>query len=161
MYGNINPPRHCPFGKPHKMHTAAKKGFLEYLDRYPFFYLNEPARYVEEEWEIHVSSNTIHKVLKDHRRSRKKNSRIGLQSNQLRFDWQEFMLDATAEQLVFIDESLFKVQTGWRSMANGPIGSDIRWQDDIRKGDTWSIFPAFCTEGELPINIFQVNFHPV
>ena len=69
------------------MHTVAKKGFLEYLDRYPFLYLNELARYVDEKWEIHVSSNTIHKMLKNHRRSQKKSFRIGPQSNQLRLNW--------------------------------------------------------------------------
>ena len=46
------------------------------------------------------------------------------------------MQDVTAEQLVFIDESLFKAQTGWRYLAYSPIGQAARWEDDMRRGDT-------------------------
>ena len=56
----------------------------------------------------------------------------------------------TAEQLVFIDESLFKLATMWRSIAYAPIGDPARYQADIRRGDTYSILPAYTTEGYLP-----------
>ena len=59
------------------------------------------------------------------------------------------MQDVTAEQLVFIDESLFKAQTGWRCLAYAPIGQPARWEDNMRRGDTWSILPAYTTDGYL------------
>jgi hypothetical protein len=41
------------------------------------------------------------------------------------------MHDISAEQMVFIDESLFKQQTGWRLMASGPIRSPAGYADDM------------------------------
>ena len=46
-----------------------------------------------------------------------------MQNPELRDDWQAFILDVHAEQLVFLDESIFKQQTGWRCMAYAPRGS--------------------------------------
>jgi hypothetical protein len=44
------------------------------------------------------------------------------------------MLDMTAERLVFIDEPLFKAQSGWRTMAYGPIGEAVVYQENITRG---------------------------
>ena len=57
----------------------------------------------------------------------------------LRNAWIAFAADVTAEQLVFLDETLFEAQSCWRSMAYTLISDPARWQDDIRRGDTWSI----------------------
>ena len=32
-------------------------------------------------------------------------------------------------------------------MAYRPIGDPARWKDDIRRGDTWSVLPAYTVEG--------------
>ena len=55
-----------------------------------------------------------------------------------------------AEQLIFIDESLSKLQTMWRCMAYAPIGDPARYHGDIRRGDTYSVLPAYTTAGYLP-----------
>jgi len=60
------------------------------------------------------------------------------------------MLDVTAEQLVFLDESIFKIQSGWRGIAYGPIGEHIRYRTDMRRGATLIILPAYTTKGYLP-----------
>ena len=157
MYGHINPSR-CPLGGPKKVHSAARKALLEYHSQSPFMYLDELARYLEEEWDITVSISTVSRLLKDDRRSLKKGSRVGPQSSQLRVEWQAFRTDVTAEQLVFLDESLFKAQTGWRCMAYGLIGSNARWHDDMRRGDTWSILPALTVDGYIPCTHIQQGF---
>lgn len=59
----------------------------------------------------------ISKTLKEASVSRKQAQMIGPQSEPLRVAWQAFTSEARAEQLVFVDESLFKLQTMWRSMA--------------------------------------------
>jgi hypothetical protein len=41
------------------------------------------------------------------------------------------MHDISAEQMVFINESLFKQQTGWRLMAYRLIGSPARYANDM------------------------------
>lgn len=84
------------------------------------------AAFLLEEWDIQVSQSTISRLLKNHRVSRKKGQRLGEgQSQPLRTAWQADMLDLKAEQLVFVDESLFKLQTEWRCMAYGSIGQPV------------------------------------
>ena len=63
---------------------------------------------------------------------------------------QAFAGQVKAEQLVFVDETLFKFQTMWRSMAYAPIGDPARYHSDIRRGDTFSVLPAYTTDGYLP-----------
>jgi transposase len=69
------------------------------------------------------------------------------------------MINHTAEQLVFFDESLFKLATGWRCMAYGPIGTYIRWQQDIRRGDTYSVLPAYTVDGYLPCTGIKKGYY--
>ena len=68
------------------------------------------------------------------------------------------MPDLTAEQLVFLDEALFKMQPGWRCMAYGPIGQRVVREDDLRRGDTSSILPAYTTEGYLPCPSIRLGY---
>lgn len=64
-----------------------------------------------------------------------------------------------AEQLVFIDELLFKLQTMWRSMAYAPIGDPARYHSDMRRGDTYSILPAYTTDGYLPCTGIKQGYY--
>lgn len=68
------------------------------------------------------------------------------------------MLGLRAEQLVFIDESAFREQTGWRQFAYAPIGEDGRYSGDVTRGDTWSLLPAYTTEGYLPCTAIKEGF---
>ena len=122
VYGSLNPHRHGIRGRPRRLTSAAKEALFEYQSRYPWAYQDELACFLEEEWAIQVSRQTIGRLLKENRLSRQQLQRVGPQSAQLRTAWQAMMLDLTAEQLVFLDEALFKMQTGWRCMAYGPIG---------------------------------------
>jgi len=60
------------------------------------------------------------------------------------------MRQFAAEDLVFLNESIFNEKTGWRYLAYGPIGSDIRYPADIQRGRTWSICAAMTISGWLP-----------
>jgi len=42
----------------------------------------------------------------------------------------------SADDLVFLDESIFNEKTGWRHHAYAPISHKARWAQDIRRGDT-------------------------
>jgi hypothetical protein len=117
----------------------------------PWAYQDEMAEILSEEWDIQVSKPTVCRLLKEHRISHKKGQRIGDNQRQmLRNAWIAMAADVTAEQLVFLDETLFKAQSCWRSMAYAPIGDPARWHDDIRRGDTWSVLPAYTVDGYLP-----------
>jgi hypothetical protein len=107
--------------------------------------------FLEEEWGIKVNQSTVCRLLQRNKLCRKKGQRVRhTQSQALRTAWQAQINDITAEQMVFIDESLFKQQTGWRLMAYGPIGSPIQYADDTARGNTWSILPAYTVNGYLP-----------
>jgi len=88
--------------------------------------------FMEEEWNIRVNRSTVSWLLQRNKLRNKKGQRIGhTQSQALCVAWQAQMHDISAEQMVFIDESLFKQQTGWRLMAYGPIGSPAHYVDDM------------------------------
>ena len=168
IYGQTTVPRRLftPGRRP-AISPAALDGLLEYQREKPWLYQQELVRYLEEEWETYVDRCTISRALKASKISRKRGQRIGPQSETLRVAWQAFASQVKAEQLVFIDESLFKLQTMWRSMAYAPIGKPplclsrssityvpigepARYQGDMRRGDTYSVLPAYTTEGYLP-----------
>ena len=163
MYGTIDRPPHLrlPIGRPRRIHSTAVESLLEYQRQNPWVYQDEMAIFLEEEWGITIDRSTISRLLKKHRISNKKGQRLRhTQSQSLRTAWQSLMLDITAEQLVFLDESIFKQQTRWRLMAYGPIGQPAQYSDDMTRGDTWSILPAYTTEGYLPcIGIRQGFFN--
>ena len=127
MYNSINLPHRDKPGRPSKLCYAAVETLLEYLHRYPWAYQDELVTYLAEEWDIHVARNTISRVLKANKINRKKGQRIGPRNEILRRQWQAQMGQSTAEQLVFLDESIFKLQSGWRCMAYGPIWEPARW----------------------------------
>ena len=60
------------------------------------------------------------------------------------------MLRLTAEQLVFLDESLFNETTGWRHNAYAPVGQPARYYASRRRGHSWSVLPAYTVDGYLP-----------
>jgi transposase len=161
-YGDLDRPEHLRLrtGRRHRLHTAAKEGLLEYIKQYPWVYQDEMAIYLEEEWGIQVHRSTISRFLKEHHISNKRGQRVGhTQSQPLRTAWQAIMHDITAEQMVFIDESIFKEQTGWRLMAYGPIGQPARYADDMTRGNTWSILPAYTIEGYICTGIRRGFFN--
>ena len=43
-------------------------------------------------------------------------------------------------------------------MAYGPIGDLVRWSDDLRRGDTWSILLVYIVEGYLPYTGIKKGF---
>jgi hypothetical protein len=115
--------------------------------------------FLEEEWDIKVNQNTVSRLLKRNRLRNKRGQRIGhTQSQALHIAWQAQMHDISAEQMVFIDESLFKQQTGWRLMAYRPIGSPAHYANDMAQGNTWSILPAYTVDGYLPCTDIRLGF---
>lgn len=146
-------------GPRRRITPAAKESLLTHLNRHPYLFQDELAMWLQEEWDILVSRQTVNRLLKEEKLSRKKGQRIGPQSEVLRKAWQADMAtNFVAEQLVFLDESLFKEQTCWRSMAMGPIGDPARWPDNMRRGATHSILPAMTCRGYLPCTAVKAGF---
>lgn len=160
MYGDTTVPRHLyHLGRSRSISPAALDALLDYQHQKPWLYQEELARYLEEEWDTYVYRCTISRALKKANISRKKGQRIGPQSEELRVAWQAFTSQVEAEQLVFIDETLFKLQTIWRSMAYAPIGDPARYYGDIRRGDTYSVLLAYTTDGYLPCTGIKKGYY--
>ena len=159
VFGCINPPYLLKAGRPRKVPTAAKKALIQHSRAFPWKYQDELAEFLDEEWGIEVSRQSISRYLKEAGVTNKQGQRIGPQSQVLRDAWQTEMLEFTAEQLVFVDESLFKMMSCWRSMAYGPIGDPARYHDDMDRGDTWSILPAYTKNGYLPCTGIRKGYY--
>ena len=94
---------------------------------------------------------TVCKTLKRAGWNRKKGQRLGLRrNNELRQGFIADMLNVTAEQMVFIDESLFNEATGWRHYTYAPVGQPGQYHASRTRGYTWSILPAYTVDGFLP-----------
>ena len=154
-------PKKLPGGRPPRLTTFILNQMLEYLKQHPWLYQDELARYLQEEWSVVLSRQSVGEYLRKAGISRKKGQRIGhTQSRQLRVAYQADMAsNFNAEHLVCIDESLFKIQSCWRAMAYAPIGQDARWSDDLRRGDTYSILPAYTVEGYLPCTGIKKGYY--
>jgi hypothetical protein len=60
------------------------------------------------------------------------------------------MAGIRAEQMVFLDESMFNEITGWRLTIWALIGQPARYSRNINRGHAWSLLAAYTTEGYLP-----------
>lgn len=160
IYGHTTIPREKYHqGRYPKLSPAALEALLDYQCQKPWLYQGELVQYLKEEWEVEIHKSTVCKALKKAGITHKKGQRIGPQSEELRVAWQAFASQVKAEQLVFIDESLFKLQTMWRSMAYAPIGDPARYHGDMRRGDTYSILPAYTTAGYLPCTEIKKGYY--
>lgn len=105
---------------------------------------------LEEEWDVYTSRRAVARLLKEIRWSNRLGKSIHDRRNEdLRLAWRTDMIQYTAEQLVFLDGSIFKLQTGWRSLAYAPVGEEARYQHDNTRGDTWAILPGYSVDGYL------------
>ena len=110
MYGIPTiPPSHRSKPGPHRsVCNAAKESLFLYIEKYPWLYQDEMVIFLKDECEVYVSCPTVNRLMREHRWTHKQGKREGPYSQFLRNCWQAEMIHYTAEQLVFIDESLLK-----------------------------------------------------
>ena len=112
-YGSPYRPSFHPLGAPRKVSVAVENDMMEYLGEYPWAMQNELVWFLWEEWGVNVHRSTVSRVLKRRKGNQKKAQRIReRQNSELRLGWRADMLRLIAEQLVFLDESLFNETTG-------------------------------------------------
>jgi transposase len=86
--------------------------------------------------------------------------RISLdRSEELRQAYRDEMRHFVADNLIFLDESIFNEKTGWRHQAYAPIGSEARYEADLRRGRTWSICAAMSLNGWLPCTGIRQGYY--
>jgi len=151
IYGSPFKHRRRVAGGPRKVHRAAEESLTTYIEEQPWAMQKEMIWFLWEEWGIYVSRPTMCRILKRLRLSEKQAQRVGHRQNEeLRRAWLADFLYITAEQLVFIDETMFNEATGWRHTVYAPIGQDGRYHADPSRGRHWSVLPAYTVDDYLP-----------
>jgi transposase len=51
------------------------------------------------------------------------------------------------EDIIYLDESIFNEKTGWRYRGYAPIGDEVRYSEDVRRGKTWSVCGVLASDG--------------
>jgi transposase len=106
------------------------------------------------------SLSTIGKYLKDNNWSRRTMLPFCIARNeQLRESYRNGMRRFAADDLVFLDESIFNEKTGWRHHAYAPVGHEARYAQDLKRGDTWAILPAYTHRGYLPCTGIKEGYY--
>jgi len=147
-YGSIRRPHYRVLGRPRKLCQADEDAMFELLLSEGWHYQDELVHWLWHEHGASVDRSTVSRVLKRRGWTRKILRRIALErSDELRCLYRDDMCRFAAEDLVFLDESIFNEKTGWCHRAYAPIGDEARYDADIRRGRTWSICAATTTEG--------------
>jgi transposase len=151
MYSSVRSPCIRKLGRPRKLTIADEEAVLELLKTEGWRQQDEIVFWIYCERGVLVSRQTVSRILKRRNWTRKELRRIALgQNEELRQAWRDEMRMFSAEDIVFLDESIFNEKTGWRHRAYGPIGQDIRYPGDIHRGCTWAICAAMTVNGWLP-----------
>ena len=159
LYGSPRGLAVCKLGRPRKLTRADEEALLELLLMEGWRFLDEMVYWLWCERGVLVNKSTISRALRRKNWTRKELRRISLaRSEELRREWRDEMRQYAAEDLVFLDESIFNEKTGWRYRAYGPIGTALRYPDDIERGCTWSICAATTIEGWLPCTGVKLGY---
>jgi transposase len=135
--GSIAPSALVPMGRPQSLTQADEQAMLEWMLREGWMMLDQIQAWLWYEQGVMMSTSTICCTLKRNGWTRKEMRRVSLtRSDELRCLYLRDMSSFVAEDLVFLDKSIFNEKTGWRHQAYAPIGSDLRYHEDVQRGKT-------------------------
>jgi transposase len=158
-YQSIKCPIELPIGRPRKLTVADKNALYDHLVENGWSYLDEMKEFLLEERGVDVSLATISELLSSNNWTRKQLKLVARDRSELmRTEYLYEMRAFQAEDLIFLDESIFNEKTGWRKKAYAPIGNEARYQTDINRGRTWSILPAMSIDGYLPCTAIREGY---
>jgi hypothetical protein len=159
LYGSISRPFRHVIGCPRKITRADEKRLFDFLVRNPTVNQEEMTWFLWEECGIQVNQSTVSRVLKRLMWLRKKARRIARKINdELRRAYMVDMAGILAEQMVFLDESMFNETTGWRLTAWAPIGEAARYTGNMNRGYTWNFLTVYTTTGYLPCYVTREGY---
>ncbi len=137
-----------------KVCSIAEDFLITYLKQQSWTMQKEMMWFLWEEWNIHVHRFTIFRILKKRHWSNKKRQRVSIRQNdKLQLNWVADLLQLTAEQLVFVDKTLFNETTRWCHQVYVSIGESARYQVSRKREHCWSVLSTctiddylFCTD---------------
>ncbi|KAK7177785.1 hypothetical protein PSPO01_16169 [Paraphaeosphaeria sporulosa] len=152
QYGHVRRPLQGKLGRPPAISNEDAEALFSELVCSGWMYQDEIAKWLAVERGCHVSRSAVHRLLKQRQWSERTLRPFSINRNEdLQQGYRVRMSKYTQEDLCFIDEAVFNEKTGWRHKAYAPVGSECRYSQDIRRGDTWAILPAYTAQhGYLP-----------
>ena len=138
-------------GRPPKISDEDGEALFEELIRGGWKYQDEIAYWLWIERGVKVTQSTVSRFLHERNWTRRSLRPFSVARNEeLREGYRYGMRSFAQEDLVFLDESIFNEKTGWRHKAYGPVGHESRYTQDIQRGKSWAILPAYTINGYLP-----------
>ncbi len=150
MYDSLFRPQFRSKDVLRKIFPAAEDSLITYLKQQSWVMQKEMMLFLWEKWDIHVHRFTIFWILKKRHWSEKREQRVDIrQNNELRLNWIADLLQLTAEQLVFVDETLFNETTEWRHQAYASVDKSARYQVSRKREHFWSVLSTYTINGYL------------
>jgi len=134
-YGSVRKPHYRTLGRAKKLSKADEEALFEYLLHEGWRQQDEIKYWLWHEREVDINQSTISRLFKRRKWSRKHLKRISLnRSEVLRRGYLDDIRQFAAEDLIFLDESIFNEKTGWRYHAYAPTGTAPEIHSDINRG---------------------------
>lgn len=154
------PPQLRKLGRARKLSNGDEEALFEYLLSQGWRQQDELVWWLYNERGVHINQSTLSRIFRRRGWTRKELQRISLnRSDELRRAYIDDIRQFGAQDLIFIDESIFNEKTGWRHHAYAPIGHEARYETDIQRGKTWSICAAMPLDDWLPCTGIKEGYY--
>lgn len=154
IFGGESPPVH-PGGRPRSITPPMLEALLEHLIEKPGLYLDEMALFLQDEFDITVSTSSIKRALSSAGWTKKTARNRAQERNR---DLRDFYFHKLSEyesyQLVFVDESGCDKRIGFRRTGWSPLGVRPVQVAKFHRGQRYQILPAYAQDGILLSRIF-------
>lgn len=158
-HGSVRKPLQNKLGRSCKITEEDATALFDELYCHGWMYQDEVVRWLELERGVYTTQPTVSRFLKKNGWNRKTLRPTCIDRNEeLRESYRNCMRRYDAEDVVFLDESIFNEKTGWRHHAYAPVGHVARYMADIRRGKTWAILPAYTVNGYLPCTAVKEGY---
>jgi hypothetical protein len=138
---------------------SVENALIQYLEEQSWTQQSEMIWFLWEKWNIYVHRFIVFRLLKRREWSNKSAQRIDSRDEILRQHWIIDLLNLTAKQLIFVDESLFNEITDWRLRAYAFIDQSARYRVNIKRDRVWSVFSVYCSNDKMfLLHIFIMNW---
>ena len=140
-----------------KVTEPMEEAVLRYVDEKSDVTLREMQRRVYDDFEVHISMQTISKILKRADRTKKVNRRIAKEHNPDSVDfytWKLGVLGVQAKHIIFVDESAIDMRNGTRKKGWSRRGVRPVQYGRFRRGQRYQLLAALTVDGILYCRIY-------
>jgi transposase len=160
VFGAVDRIRNTVRGPRRKINAYMEEGMLDYLSENPQSSLDNWREFLDDEYEVQVSRQTVSRCLSRLRITRKRIERVMTEQDAVaRNDYTARMCQYDANQVVFVDESAYNERTCESKYGWSAKGTPCRVRLPGRRSKRWSILPAISTEGYIDSEVYHGSFN--